>query len=148
MFVVKSVTPTVGTDAYEALDCVGGAMEFNFSSYEANAYRPIDLQYIQIIDKAKQSEKFNVHVFSQDVSAAAKTDGDTFDPAADDLAHLLYSKYVADTAYEVAGYANIAHVDCGVKVIAAYDLIVVLEAVETPDYAAADDLIIRLGLEV
>lgn len=149
MLVKKTVTPTVTLAAYEASDVVGGAMDFTFESYEKNAYRPIKVKEVIVKDNEVQSEKFYLHLFRRDPDAAASTDADAFNPSANDIEALVASIYIADTDYyERTAYFGLAQVAPDRIIYVDSTLYGVLEAVETPDYAAADDLEVTLILEV
>lgn len=140
---------TVGTDAYTALDNVGGLITMSVSAaHEGNC--PAIIRGIVITDEAAQAEKYQVYFFNADPSATCDTDDDTFGPVAADVDKMLWVEYIADSDYlTVTGVQSMACVSPDAHIV--FDgktLYAVLVAVETPDYAAATDVNVTIYLEV
>lgn len=136
---------TVGTDAYTAMDNVGGLITIPLGGME-----DVTIKSIIITDEAAQAEKYQVYFFNADPSATCDTDDDTFAPVAADVDKMLWVEYITDSQYQtVAGIQSMAcvTVDAVVKT-GGTALYAVLVAVETPDYAAATDVNVTFYLEV
>ena len=141
---------TVGTDAYTALDNVGGLITFPVSAASADGYAHGIIRGIVITDEAGQAEKYQMYFFNADPSATCDTDDATFNPSATDVDKMLWVEYIADTDYlTVTGVQSMACVTPDAPVVFdGKNLYAVLVAVETPDYAAATDVNVTLYLEV
>jgi len=139
---------TVGTDAYTAMDNVGGLITIPTGG--SGTHKDVIVRGIVITDEEAQAEKYQVYFFNADPSATCDTDDDTFAPVAADVDKMLWVEYIADTDYQtVTGVQSMACVQPDARL--RYDgsnLDACLVAVETPDYAAATDLNIIFYLEV
>ena len=146
MLLKQKVDLTVGTDAYTAVDNVGGLITLPIGGTDA---RPVTIKSIVITDEAAQAEKYHLYFFNADPSATCDTDDDAFAPVAADVDKMLWVEYIADTDYiSVAGVQSMACVKPDVTVETTTNLYACLVAVETPDYAAATDVNITFNLEV
>ena len=148
MLVKTSAVPALTLDAYVAKDCVGGLLTFPVSSASAGNTGAV-IKRITITDAAAQTEKFWLHLFTASPAAAARTDADECVQVAADLVKKIVTLYVAATDYDSFAGDSIATVEYDTSIVFdGKNLYGVLEAEETPDYAAADDLTVHLILEV
>ena len=145
MYKEISVVPVLTLPAYVALDCVGALLTFPI---DANT-RNILLRRLTIIDAAVQDEQYLLHLFSGPPSAGARTDADPYVPVAADLALKLTTLAIAAADYldSVSDSIAIYELDHAL-VLTSDDLFGVLECIATPDYAAVDDLPIKLLVEI
>ena len=147
MYLEIKVVPTLTLNAYEAKDCVGALLTFPVSS--ANHIKSATIKRLTITDAAAQTEKLWLHLFNASPAAAAKTDADECVQVAADLAKKIVTLYAADTDYDVFAGDSIATVEYDTAIVFdGLNLYGVLEAEETPDYVAVDDLTVILVLEI
>lgn len=95
-----AVTPTIGTDAYTALDVVGGLMTFAITDQGFDGM----LSSVLVTDDACQSEAYTLYFFESQPSAI--TDGTIFDPTLADM-----KKLVTGVAIGTADWAEVGSVD-------------------------------------
>ena len=143
---VLSAVPLLTLPAYTANDCVGAVLTFNHAA-RTNSLRVVR---VQIIDNDLQDEEYNLHLFSINPSATADTDAATYLPAAADLAAHLTSINIPTTAYMDSTGESLAEVEVDRAIQGAdfANIFGVLECVATPDYAAVDDLTVKLIVEI
>ena len=140
---------TVTLDAYEQFDCVGALVTATIGEASLLSNQGYIIRKIMLTDASVQSEKLNIHFFNASPAEGARTDAATFAPVAADIAKCVHVEYIADSDYIAASvYHSVAikhpnaYIECD-----GLDLFIVLEALETPDYAAAGDLELTLYLE-
>ena len=140
---------TVTLPAYEQFDCVGALITVTIGEASLTATQGYIIRKIMLTDAAVQSEKYNLHFFNASPAAEARTDAAVFAPVAADIAKCVHVEYIADTDYVAASTyhsAAIIHPNAYIE-CDGLDLFCVLEALETPDYVATDDLELTLYLE-
>jgi hypothetical protein len=141
----ESVTPVLSLAAYEALDVVGALLTFPGL---APSTSECTIKRLGLLDKASQSEAYTIYLFNASPAAAARTDAAIFAPVAADFAKLVGVLHVATTDYLVGTGCTYASVELDYEIdLESTTLYAVLVAVATPDYAAADDLVLTLLVE-
>lgn len=144
------VTPTITLNAYTAGDVVGGLMTFDVS-----APRPAsgEIRKIVITDDHNQSEQYTLLIHNDTPSTIANDAA--YAPTIADL-NMIIDEVVVATADWSTWNSN------GIAIIASYEnvamripfhtpdgnLYVYAVATDTPDYAAADDLVFTMTVEV
>jgi hypothetical protein len=131
---------TVDTDAYTAGDVVGGLIEFEVGSPGGGGV----VRSVILVDDAAQSEPYKLYLFDTEPSAIA--DDAAFAPTIADLKKLVgiidivAGDYVTLNSNVIAIRTGLS-IDyvCSTGILFAY-----LVAVDTPDYAAAADLTLRV----
>ena len=140
---------TVTLPAYEQYDCVGALITVTTGEATLNSDQACYIRKIMLTDAAVQSEKYNLYFFNASPAAAARTDAAVFAPVSADIAKQQHVEYIADTDYVASSTYHssaIKHPDALINFDGA-DIFCVLEALETPDYAATDDLSLTLWIE-
>ena len=139
------VALTVGTDAYTGNDVVGGLLTFTFGPSSLGGA----IRSLLLTDAANQSEQYTVYVYNDTPSTIA--DDAAFAPTIADLKKLVTTITIATADYTSVnslGYAILGgHEDTVMDVdFASKDgaLYVYLVATDTPDYAAATDVVISM----
>lgn len=152
-FEVVEVPVTVTLNAYTANDVVGGTLTSNAISQVSGQGGYIS--WVKLVDDADQKEPFYLYVFSEAPStiandaAHAPTEADwlkwlgTIEIEAAD-----YDANGADAAALVPGKDKATEDFVFFPALANGRLYFRLVAVETPDYADADDLTLQLGIMV
>lgn len=135
---------TVTLAAYTALDVVGGLITINVHSAGGGGV----LRQLSIIDDADQKEPFSLYLFDQLPSTIANDAA--FAPTVADLKKLIAKVAIAALDYETLN-SNAYALKTGLDIeFSAPDgnLYAYLVAGDTPDYAAAGDLTLRLTCEL
>jgi len=145
----KALTLTVTLDAYEAVDVVGGLLTWAVTGPGLSGL----LRSVLITDDAAQSEQFTLYLFDSLPSTIA--DAAAFAPTIADLNKVACTIGIATADWTEIGegdYALIANYeDTQMQMPIRSDngsIYGYLVAVDTPDYVAADDLVITLTVEV
>lgn len=135
---------TVTLSAYTAGDVVGGLITINVHSVGGGG----TLRQVIIIDDDNQKEPYTLYLFDQEPSTIANDAA--FAPTIADLKKLVGKAAVVANDYETLN-SNGWGVKSGLDIpfAAPYGkLYGYLVAVDTPDYAAATDLSLRLTFEL
>jgi len=135
-------TPTITAGAYAAGDAIGGLITLGVGGSLPSGV----LQYVGLVDKAKQSGVIDVVFFNATFTATA--DNAAFDPTDADLA----AAWLATVAITAADYSNYndngtASVSAGgVPFVTAGALYVQLVARGAPTYTSTTDLLLKIGI--
>ena len=144
-----AVTPVITLAAYVAKDAVGGLLTFQITPANLDGL----LRGVLFTDAEAQSEQYTLYVYDKLPSTVA--DADEYVPTIADLNKLASTIVVATADWTefnsldwvlIGGYEDTqmqipVHSPTGA-------LYVYLVATDTPDYAAADDLVVTLAVEV
>lgn len=146
--IIKSNTPTVSTSVYAAGNVVGGKQTFTIlSAVDGSA----SLTSLMIVDKANKKAGLEVLIFSQNPSAGTYTDHVAFAWNMSDLPYLMRKVTVATADYITVDSVAIADISIPGKAIKGTDgsnkLYMVMVTVDTPHYAAATDVTVKLGIK-
>ena len=145
-----TVSPTVALTAYTANDVVGGLLTFNFT--DAHPFDGV-IRSVLVTDAANQKEQYVLYVFNAVPSTIA--DDAAFAPVIADLKKMVTTVTVATADYTTANSLAWAclggHEDTKMEVPVHSDtgsLYVYAVATDTPDYAAATDLVLTMTVEL
>ena len=144
-----AVTPTIGTSAYTAADCVGGLMTFAITDQGFDGL----IRGLLVTDDHAQSEQYILYVYRSLPSTIA--DDAEYLPTVADLNKLVTTIVIAtgdwteinsiDWAF-VGGYED---TQMQIPVHSANgNIYLYAVATDTPDYDATDDLVFTLSVEV
>ena len=132
----------VDTNAYTANDIVGGLSKF-FYGTGGGAW----LMGVEIIDDAVQNEPYLIHIYSTSTGLTVIADdaAAAFDAADGALEIGLGTINAGDYVEANGGAYSKVYADCSVMVdeSSGGTIYVYLECTDTPDYAAAGDLVIN-----
>jgi len=144
-----AVTPTVGLDAYTAADVVGGLLTFAIADQGFDGL----IRGVLLTDDAAQSEQYKLYI--SDALPSTIADDAAYAPTIADLNKLATTVVVATADWAEIGAGDFALIggygDTQMEVAVHSDngdLYMYAVATDTPDYVAADDLVITLIVEV
>jgi hypothetical protein len=151
MFVKVSAVPALSLAAYVAKDCVGALLTFTIGvdNLAVGNTASAVIKRVQITDAAVQSEAYSLHLFDASPAAAARTDADECVQVAADLAKKIVTYTIAAADYQAFAGDSIVSYEKDTAIV--YDgkaIYGVLEATDTPDYVAVDDLTVTLWVEL
>lgn len=151
-FIIADVPITVGTSAYTAGDVVGGTLtSAALPLYEGCG----ELAWVRLSDAADQKEAYTLYVYNSNPSVIA--DDAAFAPTVADWAKTLGRISIAAADYDASGSYACAFSDAidtttlqniPFDSLAKGVLYFRLVAIDTPDYAAATDLVLSVGMWV
>lgn len=93
----KQLTPTVGTAAYVAGDCIGGILEF--TTVNSSSGRPVRIDSIAMVDKSQQSIPLTFLWFKATPSGGTYTDGSQLVFGSGDYANYVGATRFAETEW-------------------------------------------------
>jgi len=145
---VVSASPTVDTSAYGSGDLIGAAaLQFPIPRFRAEGCL---LEYVQIIDQAKQSANVDLVLFGSDPSGTTFSDNAAFDIADADMAKIValvsvttHFAFSDNSASNARGLGIPIFLD---PTAASQILYGALVARATPTFAAGTDVRVTLGL--
>jgi len=152
-FKIVEVPITVTLDAYDASDVVGGTLTSDAIEQHQGGGQ---LEWVRVVDAASQSEPFLLYVYNSAPSTIA--DAAAFAPVLADLLKTIGCVSIAGADYDASGddaYALTDAVDVKTGRPICFDNLAtgklyfrLVANASTPDYAAADDLTIHVGMWV
>jgi len=152
-FLIVEVPITVTLDAYDASDVLGGTLTSGaIDQIEGGG----QLEWVRVVDAASQSEPFLLYVY--DAAPTTIADAAAFAPTLADLLKTIGCVSIAAADYDASGddaYALTDAVDvktgrpiCFANLLTGVLYFRLVANASTPDYAAADDLTIHIGMWV
>lgn len=152
-FAIVEVPITVTLTAYEASDVVGGTLTSDEIPQEIGGGR---IEWVRLIDDAAQSEPFLLYVYDSAPSTIA--DAATHAPTEADWGKTLGRISIATADYDTTGAERCAFTDaidtttgqrlCFPNLDNGRLYFRLVANASTPDYAAADDLTMHIGVWV
>jgi hypothetical protein len=152
-FKIIEVPITVGTSAYDASDVVGGTLTSDAIDQYQGGGR---LEWVRIVDDDSQSEPYLLYVYNAAPSTIA--DAAAFAPTEADWLKTLGCISIAAADYDASGdeacaFSDAVDAKTGLRIcfdnLPTGKLYFRLVAnASTPDYTAADDVTIHLGMWV
>ena len=131
----------VGTDAYTAVDVVGGLLTFAVDSPTGGGI----LNSVMLIDEDNLSEPYKLYLF--DAAPSTIADDAAFEPTIADMRKLVavitLSSY---TTINSIGYCYVGDINQVIGQLASGNLYGYMVPDATPDHTNADALYLRLGM--
>lgn len=149
MLIKSSVVPVLTLDAYVAKDNVGGLLEFAVSSKSQMSAAGATIKRLSVIDAAIQDEPMFLHLFTAEPETEVITDADECVMVAADLAKKIVTFVILKADFDTFAGDSIASYELDTAIV--FDgltIYAVLEAADTPDFVAEDDLTINLIIDV
>ena len=143
-YITIDVTPTIGTDAYTDGDVIGGLLTFAIPGANGSGI----INRVVLVDDGNQDEPLDLFLF--DDTPATIADDAAYAPTAADHAKIIgkvsiaAADYWSENSLSVAEKNDLNHTFEANAQSNIYGYLVANGG--TPDYAAAADLTIRLGV--